>query len=95
MKRALLIPLVLTVGLLPAGFAQEAKTILDRSGIRGGLVVHLGCGDGELTGALGASERYQVHGLASSAADVAARIRWIDEALVRGRTLPRRASMAE
>jgi len=40
-----------------------AQEILDGTGIRGGLVVHLGCGDGELTAALGAGESFVVHGL--------------------------------
>ncbi|MGM0490383.1 MAG: PQQ-binding-like beta-propeller repeat protein [Planctomycetota bacterium] len=37
--------------------------LLQASGIRGGLVVHVGCGNGELTAGLRASERYLVHGL--------------------------------
>ena len=32
--------------------AQIAKEILDASGVTGGLVVHIGCGDGKLTAAL-------------------------------------------
>lgn len=46
-----------------AGKASEARTILDQSGIKGGFVVHVGCGDAELTTALHASESYQVQGL--------------------------------
>ena len=34
------------------------------------LLVLLGCGDGSLTGALGASDRYHVQGLAASAEDL-------------------------
>lgn len=40
-----------------------ASEILQASGIRGGLVVHVGCGDGTLTTGLRANERYLVHGL--------------------------------
>jgi outer membrane protein assembly factor BamB len=40
-----------------------AKEILDTSGIRGGLIVHVGCGDAALTAALRANESYLVHGL--------------------------------
>ncbi|MBL7040257.1 MAG: PQQ-binding-like beta-propeller repeat protein [Pirellulaceae bacterium] len=40
-----------------------AKQILDSTAIKGGLVVHLGCGDGKLTAALRAKDRYLVHGL--------------------------------
>ena len=32
--------------------AEQAEQILESAGIRGGLVVHLGCGDGSLTAAL-------------------------------------------
>jgi len=48
-----------------AGPAHErkAKQILDASGVKGGLVVHIGCGDGKLTVALRANDSYLVHGL--------------------------------
>jgi hypothetical protein len=32
----------------PSDHEQRAKRILDTSGIRGGLFVHIGCGDGKL-----------------------------------------------
>ena len=47
-----------------------AKGILDATGVRGGLVVHVGCEGGELTAALLASDRYVVHGLDIDRADV-------------------------
>ena len=53
-----------------AAGAQEARQILDAAGVKGGLVVHVGCGDGRLTTALHANERYLVHGLDSGAANV-------------------------
>jgi SAM-dependent methyltransferase len=43
--------------------AESAKEILKATGVQGGLVVHLGCGDGKLTAALRANDRYLVHGL--------------------------------
>lgn len=44
--------------------AQEtADEILDATGIRGGLIAHIGCGDGRLTAAFRASESLLVHGL--------------------------------
>ncbi|MBN1418999.1 MAG: PQQ-binding-like beta-propeller repeat protein [Planctomycetes bacterium] len=56
--------------------AREASEILRVSGIRGGIIVHLGCGDGRVTAALRADERYAVHGLDADPAKVdAARIR--------------------
>ncbi|MDH4240468.1 MAG: class I SAM-dependent methyltransferase, partial [Phycisphaerae bacterium] len=48
----------------------EAKKILDTTGVKGGIVVHLGCGDGILTAALHANDRYTVHGLEADPAKV-------------------------
>ena len=45
------------------GSEQQAKQILNLSGIQGGLVVHLGCGDGKLTANLRPNDSYLVHGL--------------------------------
>jgi outer membrane protein assembly factor BamB len=42
---------------------QQARQILEAAGIQGGLVVHIGCGDGKLTAALGAGDSYLAHGL--------------------------------
>ena len=50
--------------------AEQAKTILEKSGVRGGLILHLNCGDGELTEALKASESFLVQGLDPSAENV-------------------------
>jgi len=50
--------------------AQAAEQILSAAGIRGGLVVHLGCGEGRLTPAFHASDAFLVHGLARDAATV-------------------------
>ena len=49
-----------------------AKEIIGATGVRGGLIVHLGCGDGKLTAALRANDSYLVHGLDAGAANVAA-----------------------
>jgi len=43
--------------------AQQAQQILQVTGVNGGLVIHLGSGDGRLTAALRADERYLVQGL--------------------------------
>jgi len=43
--------------------SQQAQQILQASGVKGGLVVHLGCGDGKLTAALRANDSYVVQGL--------------------------------
>ena len=59
-----------------------AGEILEATRIRGGLVVHLGCGDGRLTTALRADDRYTVHGLDADATNVeAAREYVIDQGL--------------
>jgi outer membrane protein assembly factor BamB len=50
--------------------SARAHQILQASGVRGGLVVHLGCGDGKLTAALAAGGRYLVVGLDADAANV-------------------------
>jgi len=44
-----------------------ARQILEASGVRGGLIVHLSCGGGKLTAALRASDSYLVHGLDTDA----------------------------
>ena len=54
-----------------AADAVTAETILEVTGVRGGLIVHLGCGDGRLTAALGAGNQYLVHGLDTDVARVA------------------------
>ncbi len=50
--------------------AEEARQILAATGVKGGLVVHLGCGDGRLTAALRANDSYLVRGLDADAANV-------------------------
>jgi len=47
-----------------------ARDILEQAGVKGGLIVHVGCGDGRITAALRAGDSYLVHGLESDAADV-------------------------
>ncbi len=56
----------------PGDPEQQAKQILEITGVKGGLIVHIGCGDGKLTAALRASESYLVHGLDSNAQAVKA-----------------------
>ena len=52
--------------------AKDAADFLGLSGVKGGLVVHLGCSDGTLTARLRAGDEYFVHGLDTDAAEVAA-----------------------
>ena len=46
-----------------AAEVRDARAILNDSGVQGGLVVHLGCGDGRLTASLHAGDCYLVQGL--------------------------------
>ncbi len=82
--------------------ADQATEILKETGVTGGLVVHIGCGDGRLTAALRANDAYLVQGLDTSAETVAkARKRISDMGLCGdvtarafdGRNLPYRDNM--
>ncbi|MHC4508713.1 MAG: class I SAM-dependent methyltransferase, partial [Planctomycetota bacterium] len=46
-----------------AAQGPDAGQILEETGVKGGFVVHLGCGGGKLTAALRANSSYLVHGL--------------------------------
>jgi outer membrane protein assembly factor BamB len=50
----------------------QANRILQATGVQGGLVVHVGCGDGQVTVALRAGDGYLVHGLDRKAENVEA-----------------------
>jgi 2-polyprenyl-3-methyl-5-hydroxy-6-metoxy-1,4-benzoquinol methylase len=67
---AIVVPLVTSADLTIAA-TDSAQELLEASGVRGGLVVHLGCGDGQLTAALHASDSYLVQGLDTDPAQVA------------------------
>jgi len=51
---------------------EQAQQILEATGVKGGFVVHLGCGDGKLTSALRANDGYMVQGLETDEKQVAA-----------------------
>ncbi len=72
---ALIFAIAATVAMAEVGARpedKEARRILDATGIKGGLVVHLGCAGGELTAALHANDGYLVHGLDTNASRVEA-----------------------
>ena len=54
----------------PMSAREQAIRIL-KTDVQGGLVVHVGCGDGKLTTALLVNDRYLVHGLDADPANVA------------------------
>ncbi len=55
---------------VPQPLTELAERIVERSGVAGGLVVHLGCADGRLTAALRLNDRYVVQGLDASEENV-------------------------
>ena len=55
---------------LAAAAPTKAADVIRESGIQGGLVIHLGCGEGELTGNLRINSRFQVHGLDRDATSI-------------------------
>lgn len=74
--RKINLPLWLTLTLAAVASAnagpeqQLARQILDASGVQGGVIVHVDCGDGALTAALHASDSYLVHGLDTDGGNV-------------------------
>lgn len=59
--------------------ANEAEELIEASGIPGGLVVHIDCGDGRTTSGLRVNEQYLVHGLDRDPAKVATAREYIKE----------------
>jgi len=70
--RSPLLLAILWLGTCSASAETPGERMLDAAGVRGGLVVHLGCGDGKLTAGLHAGDGYLVQGLDADAANVAA-----------------------
>ena len=64
--------------LLPGSLTADIDPV-EASGVTGGLIVHIGCGDGRVTAKLRRGPRYRVHGLDTDAAKVAAARRYIRE----------------
>lgn len=82
-SKALLVSIA-TIGFAATAAATEpvqlAKQILKVADVRGGFVLHLGCGDGSLTAPLAADARYVVHGMDGDSDNVAAARKRIAEA---------------
>ncbi len=81
------------LGFVSVGRGAESKTageLLALSGVRGGLVVHLGCGGGEVIAGLCAGDGFVVHGLDADAVNVAAARKHIKSLGLYGRVSVRR-----
>jgi hypothetical protein len=52
-------------------YAESGKEIVEASGIKGGIVVHLGCGDGTATASMLLNDSYLVHGLDTNGDNIA------------------------
>lgn len=76
-----LMTLALAVGVVPVKdlYGAGAEDILKETGVASGLIVHVGCGSGHVTAELRANESCVVHGLATSAEDVATARRYVRE----------------
>ncbi|MDP6635391.1 MAG: PQQ-binding-like beta-propeller repeat protein [Phycisphaerae bacterium] len=64
MSTVLTVLAIVSLVTIPAA-GQTAKEIIDATGVKGGLIVHIGCRDGALTAALRMNKSYIVHGLAT------------------------------
>lgn len=71
MKKIMLIALLVFPMLVRAVVMEPGETILELAGVRGGLVVVLGCPYPELLETLGSKDAFLVHGLDADAGNVA------------------------
>ncbi len=79
MKKLALVALGLLAAFLAEAKAQDAKQILDASGVEGGLVVVIGCDGPALLAQLRAGDSYLVQGLDRDPRKVAAARRYLKE----------------
>jgi SAM-dependent methyltransferase len=63
-RRLLCFVLLVLVGRTAGADSSTAADVLEAARVKGGLVVHIGCGDGKFTAALHASDSHIVQGLA-------------------------------
>jgi len=64
--RTVLVLVVAMVAGAASSRAATAEAIYNCTGVKGGLVAHVGCGDGSLTAELRANDRYLVQGLVAA-----------------------------
>lgn len=68
MKKHLALLALVTCGTLC--LAQSATEIIQASGVKGGIVIHIGCGDGALTAGLRVNDSFLVQGLDTDSGNV-------------------------
>ena len=87
MKRHLISVFWIIVSLAGTGNAAEslARSLVETSGVTGGLFVHVGCHDGKLTTNLSGRDHFVVQGLSSDGATVAAAREYVKSAGACGR----------
>ncbi len=61
--RKIIVIILSCLVLIHSAYAETAEEILNKTGVKGGLIVHINCGDGKLTADLGKNKRFIVHGL--------------------------------
>jgi outer membrane protein assembly factor BamB len=79
MRKVTTVVTVMTVLLANSVVAQEAEKLLKRSGVHGGLVVHLGCDDADFISRLRAGNPFLVHGLDTAPERIETARRHLDE----------------
>jgi len=71
MSKTILCAVLAIASQIHAAPAEPPAAMLEASGFEGGLVVHIGCGDGKQTAAIGAGKPALVHGLDTDPANIA------------------------
>ena len=84
-KQLMIGVLVLLLATSASAQPERAEAILKETDVTGGLVVHLGCGDGRLTAALRTRDSLLVHGLDRDEAKVAEARAYLQAAGLHGR----------
>ena len=88
---AIVVCLLAVISVLSAARTQQktqrrqAECILHTTGLKGGLIVHIGCTDGKLTAALRANDSYIVQGLDTDTANIGKARRYIKSLGVYGK----------
>ncbi len=76
-SKLVILLLVLASNSFLEAHGQSGREILEQTGVKGGLIVHIDCGDGQLTAALRDNERYIVHGLDTNTKNIKTARRYI------------------